>query len=47
VAYSERPQKLHAGSWDKYVVSDSKKKKYENRLVPKKRKIKDGQQQLF
>ena len=47
VAYSERPQNIHTGSWDKYVFSDSEKRDMKNRVAPKKRKIKDGQQQLF
>ena len=47
VAYSERPQNMHTGSWDKYIFFDSEKKDMKNRVVPKKRKIKDRQRKLF
>ena len=47
VTYSNKPQKDYVTSWDEYVLSDNEKKEMKNRVVSKKRKLKDGQQQLF
>jgi hypothetical protein len=35
------------GYWDEYVFSDSDKKEFKKRVVPKKRKKDHEQQQLF
>jgi DNA modification methylase len=47
VAYSERPQNIHKGSWDKYILSDSKKRDMKNCIAPERHKTNDRQRQLF
>jgi len=47
VAYSNKPQNVPIGPWDKYIFPDPEKRNMKNRIAPKRRKINEGQRQLF
>ena len=47
VAYSEKPQDIHTGTWDNDIFSDSNNRKMKNCLAPERHKTNDRQRQLF
>ena len=47
VTYSDKPQQEYVGSRDEYVLSDAELEDLKKRFVPKKRKKKHAQRQLF